>query len=182
MCDCIIKILLLGNPTKKTRTLVKSWFKCFEEDYKRTLGVAIYKKEVIYQEVNVSLIAWEMFFENGRFNDLHHLYFQGSSGALYIIDESSAASFQDLDEWLSLIQYEVGNNPKEYPLLLIRSISIEEESPHFKNILAEKLKWFRGCFKCNFITGDHVEEIFQEITKLILEKWRQEMPFELQLK
>jgi tetratricopeptide (TPR) repeat protein len=123
-----------------------------------------------------------MFSEHEIFTDLRPRYFEGSLGMLYIIEDATTASFQDFDEWLPIIQYSVGNNLEGYVMLLVRNINIEEERNQVENILAEKSQWFNGCLKCNFATGEHVEKIFQEITKLIMENFQRETPFGLRLK
>jgi len=181
--DYLIKILLIGNPAKESRRLVTRWLSgMFKEYYKITIGVEFYTKTVVTEYGKVKFQIWEMFSEGGRFQSIRLSYFRGTLGAIYIIDDESVASLQDLDGWLPLIQHEVGNKLEGYAFLLVKNIAIGEDSPQFEPFPSEKSQWFDGFFKCNFAKEGDVEEIFQEFSRILIENLQRETPYGLRLK
>jgi hypothetical protein len=162
----IFKIALLGNPTKETRTtLFQSLDSVFNEDYKLTIGVAFYVKTFLYQEREIKLQMWDLFFEKYHPppHSCQHL-FVGTSGILFIIDDNTNNTkepFKEFDLWSPIIQHQMNTYPKPMPLFLVKNISKPDDlstEPH-----SDKLQLFDRYIKCDFTKKEELDSIFLKL-------------------
>lgn len=136
----------------------------FSENYKVTIGVHIFKKDVQLDEnKDITLIIWDLegndFIENTRPS-----YLIGTNGFIYVFDLTRPSTFEKLEEEINYIKHRF---PKE-PLLivgnkkdLVTNEFIKENKTKFKP---------RVDFFTSAKTGIKVEDLFtklaNELTKL----------------
>jgi small GTP-binding protein len=134
-----------------------------------TIGVDFMSKNLTVDEHEVHLSLWDFAGEQ-KFRTLFPAYCSGASGALVLFDLSSRSSFDDLNDWVSLID---GNtiNKKIIKVLIgskadladQRQIS-EQEAKEF----AEKHN-FSLFLECSAKTGQNVDNIFSDLTRDIIQ-------------
>jgi len=179
-CDYIFKALLLGDPKEETRNLVEKYFQTFSlSDLKLTIGVDFYLRNLELDDKKIKLQMWNIFSQES-FKLLYPYYFQGAGGALYIFDDKNQFPFTSLDEWLSIIKKEVGNELKGFAFIMVKSIT---KSTGFEMISFQeglkiaKLKGLDNYFECNFKTGENVDKTLKELTSIMMEDYHKDSPY-----
>ena len=133
-----------------------------------TIGVDFMSKNLTVDNQEVHLSLWDFAGEQ-KFRTLFPAYCSGASGAIVLFDLSSRQSFEDLKDWVELIDTNSMN--KRVIKLLIgskadladqRQIS-EDEANEFKTTYN-----FSHYLECSAKTGQNVDLIFTTITKEII--------------
>lgn len=143
----------------------------FEESSKSTIGVDLATKYLEIEGKSVGLQIWDFAGEN-RFHVLFPSFAQDSKGGIYMFDITNESSLDAIDGWLSFFK-EKGKDGFSIPLLMVgakfdlqeqRQVDAEDATD-----LAQK-HGMLGYFECSSKTGENVETIFAEITKLMMKK------------
>ncbi len=124
------------------------------------------------QDVHLSI--WDFAGET-KFRSLFPGYLSGASGALILYDMTSRPSFNDLDEWMNLIDSASGKISK----LLIgtksdlsdQRVVSEEEGKNFQS--SNKIDHF---IECSSKSGQNVGKIFDLLTESILKSSLKKCP------
>lgn len=87
---------------------------------------------------------------------------------MFVIDDKSAESIKDFNQWLSIFQNIAGRNLSKYPFLLVRIASKESVSSPNETLISEKVKWFNDYFECTFTKKQQVDLVFQEMARLVI--------------
>jgi len=166
------KICLLGDPSVGKTSLVQRFvFNFFGEVYVRTLGTKISRKVVHLEDqdaqlsCDLTLMIWDIMGQRTKAVPVAS-YFEGSNGGIILCDITSKATFQNIDYWLSSIRSASGDIPI---LLVANKIDLKDKYAftieEFKSFAKERgLPHFFTSAK----TKDNVEEVFNEISRLIL--------------
>ncbi len=131
-----------------------------------TIGVDFLTKNLQLDGRDVHLSLWDFAGEQ-KFRVLFPSYCSGASGALLLYDMTSRSSFEDLKDWLNLINNSSGKIVK----LLIGSKSDLKDQ---RKISVDEAKQFQQANKideyleCSARTGDNVNIIFETLTRAIL--------------
>ena len=97
------KIVLLGAFNVGKSSLIRRFVQnVFTEDYLVTIGVHILKKTIITENVEQTLVIWDI---EGKedVQEIRHSYLQGSSGFIYVIDPTRIHTYQNLTNELKFI-------------------------------------------------------------------------------
>jgi len=90
------KICLIGRFGVGKTSLVKQYIdKQFSEKYKTTVGVSISTKSLLLDDIELSLVIWDIagFEHDGHYNH----YLRGVHGLIWVIDGTEPESFSILD-------------------------------------------------------------------------------------
>ena len=128
--DYKLKILLTGSDATEKSELITNFIKSkFKLDYKKTIGVEIFTKELEYEPGKTALLSiWDIGGEK-RFEFIRSTFYKGASGALLVFDLTREETYEEIKKWLAEIKKSTG---KDFPLVLIgnKLDKIEEVGVH----------------------------------------------------
>ncbi|MFX1365935.1 MAG: Rab family GTPase [Promethearchaeota archaeon] len=167
------KICIFGSGGVGKTTLIKRYVtKIFEEDIKMTIGADFSIKNVTIDGKSVTLRIWDFAGEE-RFRVLLPSFAKGADGGIFMFDITRYSSVKDIDDWLSIFEYFVSEKELRIPIIMVGGKSDLEEKRSVQSDeaieLANKYK-LHGYIECSSKTGENVEEIFESITKMMIEK------------
>lgn len=171
--DYTFKILMLGSASTGKTTLSERYITgIFNPNIRLTVGVEFYVKTVKVETQDgpkqIKLQIWDLGGES-RFRFLLPTYCLGSSGAFFLFDLTRPDTLLSLDSWIKIVREKNGDLPiilvgNKSDLTEVRKISSEIGVHTARdNKLVEYLD-------VSAKTGDNVEELFQAITKIMLER------------
>ena len=168
-----LKIGLLGDPAVGKTSLGKRYTEgSFSKEYKSTIGVDVYYKEIKYQNMTVNSVIWDMSGQKS-FAAIRSNYLIGLNGVLIVFDTSRAFTVDgNIIPWvIELVQIQLR---RDMPLAVIGNksdISILEKINHEEIILElqdlinfDNIKYFTT----SAMTGENVEEAFTWLVKKII--------------
>ncbi len=156
------KILLLGDGAVGKTTLIKRFIEgAFRSEYKMTIGVNVYKKNV---ELNMEqTIEFSIFDVAGqqRFQAIRTAFYKGASGALIIFDLTRSPTFKNVEQWMNELKGYAG----AVPFVLIGNKSDLKEQ---RVVQSSEIQAFSDKFSCLYIetsakTGENVEKAFLDL-------------------
>ena len=170
-----LKIIVAGAKAVGKTSLIRRY--CtgkFQTDTLSTIGVDFMTKNVKLGTSEVHFSIWDFAGEH-KFRQLFPAYCSGASGALILFDITNRETFEDLDDWIKLINNASDNIVK----ILIASkcdLADEREIPREEadSFLAEN--GLNKYVETSAKTGKNVEEAFQEMAKLIISRSLQKCP------
>ncbi|NHJ00976.1 MAG: GTP-binding protein [Candidatus Heimdallarchaeota archaeon] len=171
----LAKILLLGEYRVGKSSMVLRYVEDrFPGDYMATIGANFLVKSVnlsLYgRQYRVGLQIWDIG-GHARSSQVGRVFFQGVSGALLVYDLTRKDTLEKLPLWIEQLMkyspeartYLVGNKSD---LFSEREISLED---------GERAKISLGMvnfFETSAKTGDHIQETFENMAKLLIESNR----------
>jgi small GTP-binding protein len=167
------KILLCGPASVGKTSLIKIYVKsAFPSEYKLTVGVDVYSKEVeISRSEKVILSIWDIGGQE-RFEFIRNSFYRGAIGALLVFDLSRPGTFDEMDKWVEEIQEFTGTNP--VIVLVGNKIDIIPMKKKRRNIdpkytaYAKRHQFYY--LETSAKDGINVEKVFLELTQRILQK------------
>ncbi|MFX1498522.1 MAG: Rab family GTPase [Promethearchaeota archaeon] len=166
-----LKLCIFGDGGVGKTSLTDRYLnRVFNEDLKMTIGTDFYVKDVIVDNVNARFHIWDFGGEE-RYKILFPSFVKNAQGGIFMFDITRYTSIKNLDNWLSFFKDEMEVTNKHIPIIMVgskldlednRSISTEEgiETARSSNL--------QGYFECSSKTGDNVDNIFDNIAKLML--------------
>ncbi|GAG11413.1 unnamed protein product, partial [marine sediment metagenome] len=161
------KIVLLGDSASKTTLVNRYLTKVFDESIKMTIGADFYVKDLEIDGKEVELRIWDFGGEQ-RFKVLLPSFAKGADGALFIYDIANYTSINNIDDWLSIIRRE---DRTEIPILLVGIMSNEKKKRRVSAKWGKKIaksKNLNGFIECNLKTGENVDEVFKDLSRLVI--------------
>ena len=166
------KICIFGDGGVGKTSLVNRYLNgVFQEHYKITIGADFFVKRININGSPVTLQIWDFAGED-RFKFILPSYIIGSSGCIFMFDITRYSSIKNLTDWMEVFHKGSKNYDKEIPIIMVggkldlnqkRSV-MSEHAIKF----AEKHR-FSHYVECSSKTGENVNEIFESITKIMLE-------------
>ncbi|MFW9972206.1 MAG: hypothetical protein ACFFDF_18615 [Candidatus Odinarchaeota archaeon] len=165
-----LKILLLGGKTvNKTSLEQRIGKKCFQTDYKMTIGVNILTKDVEYRPGEIAgLSIWDIGYQE-RFKIVRNIFYRGSSGFLLFFDLKNNLNFIEIRNLIIEIQRITGFIP-----FILAGYAIQ--SPKFLNNLNLRIEAQEFAEKNGGIyietsptSIDVIEEAFRKFIRKIIE-------------
>ena len=164
------KISLLGDGGVGKTSLINRFVKgSFDDRYIRTIGTNVKKKTVVLndEKAEVTLMAWDL---QGQRNDpaiLTHIY--RSEGAMVVCDVTRDETFNNLPEWIALLEHELGGR---VPLVILGNKADLEE---MALIGQTQLQFMTSRFGATYyltsaLSGAKVEEAFTELARRMVLK------------
>ena len=168
MEDFILKVCIFGDGGVGKSTLIKRYLTgTFDESTSITIGVDFHIKKLQVEGKHITLQLWDFAGEE-RFRMLLPTYMRGAKGGMFLYDITRYTSLKNLEAWLEVVR----SIDKTIPLIMVGSKldlhefrSVESE---FAMELATELD-FSGYAECSSKSGQFVEEVFELLTRVIME-------------
>jgi small GTP-binding protein len=175
MSELILRVILLGDSNVGKTSLIMRYIKNeFKNSFISTIGVEYDSKIIKKGKKDICL---EIIDTGGqeKFHCLTKSFFNKVDGIIFVFDLTNKESFENLKNWLK--EAESYTEDFEYILVgnkkdLINSIEVNQESLK-DNDLFNDTKYFEVSAK----TGENIEECFEELTDLILNKIKKTQSF-----
>ena len=175
MSELILRVILLGDSNVGKTSLIMRYIKNeFKNSFISTIGVEYDSKIIKKGKKDICL---EIIDTGGqeKFHCLTKSFFNKVDGIIFVFDLTNKESFENLKNWLK--EAESYTEDFEYILVgnkkdLINSIEVNQESLK-DNDLFNGTKYFEVSAK----TGENIEECFEELTDLILNKIKKTQSF-----
>ncbi|MFX1269529.1 MAG: Rab family GTPase [Promethearchaeota archaeon] len=172
MYDAEFKIVLFGDPEVAKANLAKKFLTdLFVSGTKMTIGVDFEVKSIFVEDKRVKLKIWDFSGEE-RHRFLLPTYVSGAKGGLFMYDITNYASIAHIDDWLSIIRKEIRPG-YEFPIMAVgiksgvmkdRQVSAEE------GMEIARSRGLDGFIECSVETGENVEEVFEELIRLMINR------------
>jgi len=167
------KICIFGDGGVGKTTLVNRYLTgVFQEHYKITIGADFFVKRINVNGATVTLQIWDFAGED-RFRFILPSYIVGSSGCIFMFDITRYSSIRNLTDWMEVFYKGSKKYNKEIPIIMVGGkLDLDQKRSVMTNQateFAEKHK-FSHYIECSSKTGENVNDIFESITKIMLEK------------
>jgi Ras-related protein Rab-6A len=162
-----LKLIVGGAKNVGKSSLIRRYIHgTFKTDVKATIGVDFLTKQVEIGDKKARLSIWDFGGEE-KFRSLFPSYCSGASAAIILFDITNRESFNDVNNWLDLIEGSAGKIVKmlvgsKYDLVDKRVITDDE----IKSFVEKK--YFNLFTYSSSKTGKNVDNLFQKITRLVI--------------
>ncbi len=162
------KVCLMGDPGVGKTSLIRRYvYGVFSEQYLKTIGTNVYKKEITVDEKRVTLMIWDIMGEETFRQLLKTSYFYGSEALIAVGDISRKETLDSLTDWVDAAE---GVIEKKVPVILVANKSDREwdvDEDYLKDLAA-------GIGARDYVitsakTGEKVNQVFEEIAKILVE-------------
>jgi len=167
------KMCIFGDGGVGKTTLINRYISGkYSEDFRMTIGVDFYTKNIEVEGIRVNLQIWDFAGEQ-QFKNLLPNYVIGASGGIYMYDVSRFYSLTHIEDWINLLNKAPDRQGEKLPLLLVggkKDLELEGKRSVEKDYAAEQGKKF-GVFdniECSSKTGENVELIFYKMALKML--------------
>lgn len=104
----VFKIMVLGEPAVGKTSLIRRFVENrFTEDYLSTIGVDFLKKNVKYDDAEVTLVLWDVAGQAKYANFKRH-YYQGANFFIIVCDVTRKLTYLSISRWLKDAQIILG--------------------------------------------------------------------------
>lgn len=160
------KICMVGAfATGKTSLVAQFIHSMFSENYYTTMGVKISKKIVTREKQDLNLILWDLYGED-EFQKVRMSYLRGSSGYLLVVDGTRHNTLEKAFDLQKRVEETIGRVPF---ILVLNKWDLTDEWEIETVEIEQLLQSHWNVIKTSAKTGMGVEDIFQTLTKKILE-------------
>lgn len=169
----IFKVPVAGDgAVGKTSLIVRYTQGTFTDTYKMTIGTSFAVKTVDLDSVMVKLQIWDLAGQP-HFGGVRPLFYQGSTGVIYVFSVIDRASFEHLVGWLEEARKNAGNVPgiligNKTDLLDQREVSREEAETYAAQT---GLKYIETSAKLDENVGDAFQQVAVTIIKSKWPEW-----------
>ena len=169
------KICLVGAGGVGKTSLIKRYvFDQFSNGYITTIGTKVTKREIKMkhpktdEDLNVTMLIWDIMGQRGFRELLQEAYFYGVAGAIAVCDITRKETLYEITEWISSL-YSV---EKDVPLIFIgnKCDLIDAAELTFEDVkdFASKYKQSAGVLLSSAKTGVNVNLAFSNLAEKIL--------------
>ncbi|MHA1147013.1 MAG: Rab family GTPase [Promethearchaeota archaeon] len=165
-----LKVLLAGDGGVGKTSIIKRFIQeDFKVEYRETIGVDVYHKEVkINHNSVVKLAIWDIAGQD-KYSFMRDNFYYGTDGVLLIFDLTNIKTYDHITNWLNEIHNSIG---KEIPYILVGNKvdlieDVGEVVPHdeIEKFVDKKQILFR---ETSAKTGLHIDIIFNDLVKKII--------------
>ena len=173
MYDATYKVVIFGDAGCGKTTLTQRFLtNLFKSDTKMTIGVDFEVKSLEVDGKKIKLQIWDFGGEE-RFRFLLPTYVRGANGALFMYDVTNYSSLAHIDDWLLVVRKEIKTEQDLFPIIVVggkADLLDEREVTGTEGINIAKSRGVDGFIECSSKSGENVEETFEALTKLMLQK------------
>ncbi|RUT09116.1 GTP-binding protein [Dulcicalothrix desertica PCC 7102] len=160
------KVCMVGSfATGKTSLIARFVHSIFSEKYQTTVGVKIDKKTVNYNDKELNLILWDLYGED-EFQKVRMSYLRGSSAYLLVVDGTRRSTLEKAFNLQVKVEETIGKVPF---ILVMNKSDLSDEWEIDIDEINDLTQRGWNIVKTSAKTGRGVEEVFQTITKKMLE-------------
>jgi small GTP-binding protein len=149
-----LKVLLCGPNKEKSKLVNRFVQNKFQAEYKLTVGVDIFTKDVELQNERCTLSIWDIG-SSDRFSFIRSMFYKGASAAIIIFDLSPNTSWEDVQKWYEEIKSFAG----EIPIAFVEKgngPNGNEKREEFRH----RIKSTGNSYFKTSSNGENIEEIF----------------------
>jgi len=166
------KLCLFGDGGVGKTTLTQRFLtRVFNEDLKMTIGADFSVKELEIEGKTVVLRIWDFAGED-RFRVLLPSFAKGADGGIFMFDITRYTSMKNIDDWLSFFKQSASKKQLQIPLIMVGGkldLNEKRSVPAEDAIELSKSRNLHGYIECSSRTGDNVDEVFELITRKMME-------------
>ncbi len=172
--DATYKVVIFGDAGCGKTTLTQRFLtNLFKSDTKMTIGVDFEVKSLEINEKKVKLQIWDFGGEE-RFRFLLPTYVRGTNGALFMYDITNYSSLAHIDDWLLVVRKEIKTEQGTFPIIVVGGkadlIDDREVTADEGIKIAKSREWVHGFIECSAKTGENVEESFNALTSIMMQR------------
>ena len=171
-----LKIIVAGAKDVGKTSLIRRFVNgIFQTDTIGTIGVDFMTKRLNLNNHDIRLSLWDFAGEK-KFRTLFPSYCTGASAAIILYDITDQASFEDLTDWMDLINSSTGKTLKfligSKHDLVDQAVISDDELSNFR----ERYKIDHFMY-CSAKTGENVASLFTTVTQKIIDQNLKACPF-----
>ncbi len=168
-----MKVCLIGEYAVGKTSLIRRYvYNTFSDRYIQTIGAKITKKALLLQyperrtNLDVDLTIWDIMGEKGFRELLKEAYFHGAQGILAVCDVTRKDTLLELSNWIDSVTKVTGEVPVRF---VANKIDLKDEAQFGEDDVRELSEEIGSSYLMTSArTGDGVEQIFEEIARLIV--------------
>ena len=172
--DVMFKLCIFGDGgVGKTTLLGRYLTGLFKANQSITIGVDFHVKKLRVNGKNILLQIWD-FAGESRFRFLLPSYVLGASGGIFMYDITRYSSLKNFPEWVKIFKNGfIGDKDKPLPVIMVGGkldLGFKRAVPSKEAFDLAKSHKLHGYIECSAKDGRNIEEIFEEIAKLMLQR------------
>ena len=172
--DVMFKLCIFGDGGVGKTTLLGRYITgIFKANQSITIGVDFHVKKLTVNGKNVLLQIWD-FAGESRFRFLLPSYVLGASGGLFMYDLTRYSSLKNFPDWVNIFKNGfIGDKDKPLPVIMVGGkldLGFKRAVPSKEAFDLAKSHKLHGYIECSAKDGRNIEEIFEEIAKLMLQR------------
>jgi len=165
-------VVIFGDAGCGKTTLTQRFLtNLFKSDTKMTIGVDFEVKSMDINGKKVKLQIWDFGGEE-RFRFLLPTYVRGANGALFMYDVTNYSSLAHIDDWMLVVRKEI-KSEDTFPIIVVggkADLLDDREVTGDEGIKIAKSRNTDGFIECSSKSGENVEETFDALTRLMIQK------------
>ncbi|MFX1490575.1 MAG: Rab family GTPase [Promethearchaeota archaeon] len=175
MYDAVYKVVIFGDAGCGKTTLAQRFLtNSFKPFTRMTIGLDFEVKSMDIDGQKVKLQIWDFGGEE-RFRFLLPTYVRGANGALFMYDVTNYSSLAHIDDWLLVVRQEI-KTKHHFPIIVVGGkadlVDVREVTAD-EGINIARSRAIDGFIECSSKTGENVEETFDALTRLMMQRVRQ---------
>ncbi len=163
------KVCMLGSFAVGKTSLVRRFVdNSFTENYTTTIGVKIDKKKVTINNIEMSLILWDVYGEDG-YQSVLPAYLRGMAGYLLVVDPTRPGTFKSALSLNELVKKTLGEKPY---ILVMNKCDLKNQwnidSPELKESIQKLSNTAAATIETSAKAETGVNEMFDLLAKSLL--------------